>query len=305
VVFLRSDSFRRSVDAIQWKYVAEEGWPTEWFNTRWPHILEPEHEDLNLPPSAMYALSNWQECHLSQLFPWHYWHGIRSSRNLHSSQVLCLTLFGAFGRERLQFLEKALRDAGLLDTGEVILESEFEYEPENYFNEKENRRTSVDFAVRIGRKGQPGTRVYFEIKFLESGFGQCSRGHSGQCSGFPGLSVRDIPFHCLLTAEGISYWSKLPTLMDSGTCRVSCPVRGPFYQLMRNVLHLVEEGGRAFVVLSDTRAKYLDSEVLNFVRFLAPPYRKLVHQMAFQHISPYLRLADAAAATLLARKYGI
>lgn len=97
--------------------------------------------------------------------------------------------------------------------GEVIQEMEFEYNPENYFKEKETRRTSVDFVVKVGHEGQAGNRIYFEVKFLESNFGQCSRGSSGQCSGFPDHQGHDIPAYCLLTEEGIQYWSYLTELI--------------------------------------------------------------------------------------------
>lgn len=298
VVFSKQAEFQGFVDVIQRGYVTEAGWSAEWFMKRWPHILKSEYEHLNLPEASRLAVQDWERRHCSS-FPWHYWRGIRSGRNLHSSQVLGLTILGTFIRSDCKPLERVLLSAGLLKPGEEIQESDFEYEPPNSFNE--SQRTSVDFMVRVGRDGGTGSPIYFEVKFLEPNFGQCSR----KCTGLPDLAVKQVANQCLLTKEGIRYWEILPKLMDLGNTELGCPIQGPSYQLARNMLHLVQEGGRAFVVLSDARAKYLDNEVIRFVNFLAPKYRSLVCGMKFQQLVPYLGQADSSITELLARKYGI
>lgn len=71
------------------------------------------------------------------------------------------------------------------------------------------------------------------------------------------------------------------------------------------MLHLVQEDGRAFVILFDGRAEYLNGEILRFINFLAPFYRRFVFRLTFQQLVPHLTLADSDTARLLERKYGI
>jgi hypothetical protein len=63
--------------------------------------------------------------------------------------------------------------------------------------------------------------------------------------------------------------------------------------------------GRAFVVLSDVRAGYIDDELKRFTSSLLPEYRHLVRSMKLQDLVPYIREADRSVADLLAEKYGI
>lgn len=71
---------------VQRLYVAEKGWQREWLDARWPHILKPEREHLNLPLAAIRAVRDWEERHGSS-FPWHYWRGIRSTSQFRSSEA--------------------------------------------------------------------------------------------------------------------------------------------------------------------------------------------------------------------------
>jgi len=303
IEFSKPAEFQYFINAVQATYIAQEGWSSDCFVDPWQHILKSEKEYLNLPPVVLNTVQEWEQLHRLP-FPWHCWRGIRSSRNLHSSQVLGLTVLGAL-RSHPCFLKEALSFAGLLKPGEVIRASDFEYQPENVFHE--SRRTSVDFVVEIGQPGESASSIYFEVKFLETGFGKCSRKSTGLCDGLSGLSLEQIPSQCLLTKEGIRYWELLPELVDPGYATSGCPIQGPFYQLARNVLHLVkgERRGRAFIVLSDTRAKYIDREVARFIRLLNPRYRGLVVNMNFQQLLPYLSQIDNSLAQLLAAKYGL
>jgi len=300
-MFLKHGEFQNSIETIQRAYVSEEGWPTEWFVEPWPHVLVSEKEHLNLPQVARDIVQLWEERHGSS-FPWHYWRGIKSSRNLHSSQVLGLATLGALVSSGYRPLERALLSAQLLNPDEVVFEFDFEYEPPNFF--AEIRRTSVDFMVKVGQIKGLADPIYLEVKFLEAHFGSCSRRSNRICDGFPELSVQQISAACPLSKEGIRYWEFLPKIMNS-TEKLGCPIEGSFYQLARNMIHLLKDGGRHFVILADARAKYLKDEVINFKRFVSPEYRNLVSYMTFQQLVPYLNETNAGVAELLRRKYGI
>lgn len=301
-VFSKQNEFQTLVSEIQTKYVREKGWSSEWFLDTWPHITKPQYEHLNLSDAVKHTVEKWERRHEST-FPWHFWRGIRSSRNLHSSQVLGLTLLGAFTGNNIHILELILLSLGLLKRGEVVLESDFEYEPPNFFNE--SRRTAVDFMVKVGKVGEVGTPIYFEVKFLEASFGQCSRKSRGICNGLPEVAVNQLKDQCQLTKEGIRYWESVPEIVDLSIAQQGCGLQGPFYQLTRNILHLVHEKGRALIVLSDARTKYLDEEVIQFVYSLTPRYCGLVYRMKFQQLVPYLSQVDRSLVELMAIKYGI
>ena len=302
MTFSKQGEFQLLVDSIQRKYIAEMKWKPEWLETKWPHILKPEYEHLNLRKTTMHVIQDWEERHHSH-FPWHYSGQIRSSRNLHSSQVFGLTLFGALISNNIHILKQALVSTGLIEPGEEIQEYDFEYEPPNFFNEP--RRTSVDFMVKVGRNGEVAQTIYFEVKFLESTFGPCSRKSHHICSGFPQSPVREIPSECLLMKEGITYWEFIPEVMDFNTSQLGCPIGGYYYQLVRNIIHLIRESGRAFVILSDNRTKYLEDKITQFVNCIDPKYRNLVRTISIQQLVPYVEQADISVAELLAEKYGI
>jgi len=301
-IFSKPKEFKSLVTAIQTRYVRENGWSPEWFLETWPHITKPGYEHLNLPDTVKDTVSKWGRQHKST-FPWHFWRGIRSSRNLHSSQVLGLTLLGALGGNNTGVLEQLLGSLGVVKQDETILECDFEYEPPNFFNE--SRRTAVDFMIRVGKAGETGHPIYFEVKFLESSFGQCSRKSKGECKGLSGVSVRDLKDRCRVTKEGIRYWDAVPKVMDFGIDKQGCVLQGSFYQLTRNILHLVHEGGRRLIILSDARARYLDDELARFVDCLRMQYRDRVYHLKFQHLVPYLSKTDPSLVELLRKKYSI
>jgi hypothetical protein len=301
-IFSKQNDFQTLVREIQTKYVRENGWSPEWFLDTWPHITKPQYEHLNLSDTVKHTVEKWERQHES-IFPWHFWRGIRSSRNLHSSQVLGLTLLGAFTGNNTRILEQVLRSLGVLKQDETVLECDFEYEPPNFFNE--SRRTTVDFIVKVGKVGEKGTPIYFEVKFLEANFGQCSRKSKSICNRLPGVPMNQLKDQCQLTREDIHYWESIPEIMELGITKQGCELQGPFYQLTRNILHLVREKGRALIILSDARIKYLDEEVTQFVYSLRMRYRDLVCHMKFQQLVPCLSQVDRSLVELMARKYGI
>ena len=300
--FRKQSEFQTHIEIIQAAYVKNEGWPADWLSVHWPHIVNPDKEYLNLPPVVGQTVRNWEGCH-SCSFPWHHWHGIRSSRNLHSSQVLGLTLLGSFVGNRLDLMGQALLSAGLLEPGEVVHECDFEYKPRDIFHEPV--RTNVDCMLLVGNPGEVASPIYCEVKFLEVNFGRCSKRSRRLCNGFPQATISEVANQCPLTKQGIRYWDLLPEIIDQSTLRLGCPIQGPWYQLARNLLHLVREGGRGFIVLSDARASYIDEEVVRFIEFLAPRYRQLVHRIKFQQLAPYVGKVSRSIAVLLAEKYGI
>lgn len=302
ITFSKQSEFQLFIDSIQRDYVSKMKWRPEWSEAKRPHILKSEYEHLNLQKTTMHAIQDWEERHHSH-FPWHYSGEIRSSRNLHSSQVFGLTLFGALILNNRHFLKQALVSTVLSKPGEEIQEYDFEYEPPNFFNEP--RRTSVDFMVKVGRNGEVAQTIYFEVKFLESTFGPCSRKSHHICSGFPQFPLREIPSQCLLMKDGIRYWEFLPEIMAFDSSQLGCPIGGYYYQLVRNVIHLIKERGRAFVILSDNRTKYLDDQIKQFINHAAPKYQTLIRTIDVQQLVPYIYQADISAAELLAEKYGI
>jgi hypothetical protein len=295
--------FREAIEQIQSDYIKEEGWSDSCFTKPWKHILEPEHEHLNLPAVAMRSVDRWQQKH-GRPFPWHVWHDIRSSRNMHSSQVLTLTFFGALMGDSDSFspLESCLRRIGLMGGREKVLDTDFEYEPPNFFGEK--TRTSVDFSVEVGGR-ENRQRIHFEVKFLESTFGGCSTHAKGECDAFPGRGLDVIPKDCPLTSKGIRYWDALMPLLDQRSGERGCPIAGPSYQLARNLMHLITEGGRTFVVLIDGRALYLREEIRAFLEMLRKEFRPLVQPVGFQDLLPDVAYASPKTIPILMRKYGI
>jgi hypothetical protein len=159
--------------------------------------------------------------------------------------------------------------------------------------------------VKVGKVGQVGTPIYFEVKFLEASFGQCSRRSRGICNGLPEVAVNQLKDQCQLTKEGIRYWESVPEIMDLSIAKQGCWLQGPLYQLTRNILHLVHEQGRALIILSDARTKYLDEEAIQFVHSLTPRHCGLVYRMKFQQLVPYLSQAERSLVEVMAGKYGI
>jgi len=151
------------------------------------------------PPVVAQTVQDWEGRH-SCSFPWHSWRGINSSRNMHSSQVISLTLLGSFVNNHLDLLGSALLSAGLLEPGEVIQGFDFEYEPPDFFHEP--ARTNIDSVLFVGSPGKISSPIYFEVKFLEGNFGRCSKRSRRLCNGLPQATIREIANECHLLGRG-------------------------------------------------------------------------------------------------------
>ncbi len=170
--------------------------------------------------------------------------------NLKSSQVCCFnSLFPL--RQDLPLARSALADV-LPDVTEVEW-IEFEYtgpadvtawlgEPRT--GKRGSMRTSIDAAIRW-RSGTQEALTFCEWKYTEKNYGLCAGANSdrnpnpGRCAA-PNLSVTQYADGCYLRESlGRSYWS----LFDEAGIDVAalsdgtrCPLRGAFYQLMRQYL---------------------------------------------------------------------
>ena len=215
----KQSDFKSLIQTIQSRYIRENGWSSDWFLSKWPHITKLETEHLNLTEQTRRTVEDWENRHQAN-FPWHSWRGIRSSRNFHSSQVIALAVLGAFINSGRRYLKEALVSVGLMRESEEIQTFEFEYEPPNYFNEP--RRTSVDFMIGIENDVEKVTPIYFEVKFLEASFGSCSRRANGICNGLPDSHLDEVRSECQLTKEGIRYWDALDKLFSINSMKRGC-----------------------------------------------------------------------------------
>lgn len=93
-----------------------------------------------------------------------------SAHHLNSSQIMCYNFFRPQlnGNKEVKVpLIKLLRDIGVIfNENKISAKANFEYE-ENESKEP-NGKTNFDFFVKMG-----ATKVYFEIKYTENGFGFC------------------------------------------------------------------------------------------------------------------------------------
>ena len=161
-------------------------------------------------------------------------------RSFKSSQALAQSVFGAIGSfERLDLLDGVIAECGrpafLEDTRGASLVLEH-----NVCSLGEPRPTSVDVFLEARPR-----RVAVECKFMERGFGTCSRPRlrpsdsnyaERHCDGNYQLQ-RGRRERCALTEIGVRYWAYLPCLFEWAADHDLRPC--PFsetYQLARNAL---------------------------------------------------------------------
>lgn len=125
----------------------------------------------------------------------------------------------------------------------------FEYSDGGVFGER-GQATSFDVAI-IAPNDTPC--VLFEVKLSESNFGGCSVFMKGECDGRNPIGPK--PTHCRLTKLGRTYWEHVrkrdfheSTLFQGSICPFA-----NFYQFFREVLFVLQEDNRTFVLLYDER----------------------------------------------------
>lgn len=131
----------------------------------------------------------------------------------------------------------------------------FEYE--EMASKEPERKTNFDFFVKVGK-----TKIYFEIKYTENGFGSCDYddNHKNKFNDYYKGLMKD----CGIFNEDVINWNKI-------ICK--------YYQLIRNAINV---GENAFVVIiTDERNKSTNKQIELFGKQMliksSPYYRHLIY----------------------------
>lgn len=197
--------------------------------------VPPQPAWANVHPDALAHVRAW---------PPSRWHS--GSVQPHSSQALCVSVFGtlAHKRKRTAMLADIIATAGVADlvptAPRIVCEEVGRAALLNEFGAR-TTPTSVDvFATWTGGV------VAIESKFLEVGFGSCSQPSRGQCSGNfesgSDLKTKTAAPCRLMVWDGKrsprTYWDIARSLFRPEVVtppRQPCPFAGPSFQLMRNL----------------------------------------------------------------------
>lgn len=209
-------------------------WPRH--NVTREHILKIEKgqmkaiKDYNLLKSAMNLPFLLSENQLHQF-----------AHHLNSSQIMCYNFFRPQLGDNKQVKEpliKLLRDIGVFfnETYEYA-EAEFEYEDEK--SKEPYRKTNFDFFVKMGE-----TKVYFEIKYTENGFGTCEDDKKGEHRKKFNNYYKDEMKKCGIIKKSAINWNE--------TFR-------KYYQLVRNAIKV---GEKSFVVIITDERNFLTNKQL-------------------------------------------
>jgi hypothetical protein len=228
------------------------------------------------------------------------WHSPSSAR---SSQVFCISAFGSLrhlpdGQDILQaLLARHFPDVGLAGPWKLTLEC-----TDRQVLDESGRvtPTSVDVFCRSA-----SSAVCIESKFIADaleGFGSCGQ-FPEQCHGFfgPGSDKKtNTSANCRLEiAEGSrgarSYWRRGRAFFQDHVfveqrLGDACPLRGPSFQLMRNVLFAASSGATTWATLAIV-PKAASSVVLQ----QAATFRQQVLRSEYRTqlaVSPYEDLID-------------
>jgi len=244
------------------------------------------------------------------------------SKVIHSSQALCISVFGTIAEsaDRQQLTDAILASAGvtLAVSGKPTIECEKEGEWE-LLRERGGRNPTCPDAL-ITWPGQAVLTV--ESKFTEH-LGACSQPRSKQrqnkserpvktpaCNGVygPGSDLRPpyVLAPCRLTVaegrrEARRYWELAPRLFREESIRVGqdpCPFKNGCFQLMRNLSFAAALAERAppadagFVlayVAAEPSAKETERTFESFTSMLRDDVRKRVGAITYERIGEILR----------------
>lgn len=226
------------------------------------------------------------------------WHSPSSAR---SSQVFCISAFGSLrhlpdGQDILQaLLTRHFPDVGLTGPWKLALE----YSDRQVLDESGRvTPTSVDVFCRSA-----SSAVCIESKFVADaleGFGSCGQ-FPDQCYGFygPGSDKKTrTPANCRLeTADGSrgarSYWRRGRAFFQDDVFIAqrlgdACPLRGPSFQLMRNVLFAASSGAPAWATLAivpNIASSVVEEQAATFrQQVLRPEYRTHLAVSAYEDL---------------------
>ena len=181
------------------------------------------------------------------------------AHHLNSSQVMCYNFF----RPQLddnklvkEPLIKLLNDLGVIfDESNICAKADFEYEEPR--TEEPDRKTNFDFFVKMGE-----TKVYFEIKYTENGFGSCDydedpqNTHKAKFDKF----YKEQMERCGLFKKEASKWNKT-------FCN--------YYQLIRNAIRINDNS--FVVIISDARNRNTKNQFEHFKNDMLLSENHLIH----------------------------
>jgi hypothetical protein len=275
--------------------------------------VPPQAAWANVHPDALAHVREW---------PPSRWHS--GSVQPHSSQALCVSVFGtlAHKRKRTATLAEIIAKGGIADlvpgTPRIVCE---EVGQPTLLNELGTRTTptSVDvFATWAGGV------LAIESKFLEVGFGRCSQPGRGQCSGNfeSGSDLKaNTPAPCrLMVWDGKrsprTYWDISRSLFRPDVVtppRRPCPFAGPSFQLMRNLCFAAAAAQRrgggcrfgflvAYVEASPS-ATAVERELEEFKDLLLDDVRPRVGLISYEQIAAIVRThGEVDLADFIARR---
>ena len=238
-------------------------------------------------------------------FPWHNYRGNIDSDKLHSSQALCIDVFGTLGKSKNLNLicRKMAEDLNIPGDGPWEIKLEWK-EKDNLL--KERRPTQID-AVAIS----PQSIILFECKFTEN-LGSCSQtktvikgGNKGKtpCNGNYAQQINSAngkESFCALTGKGILYWKHIPKIFhfDCTTEYNPCPFRKNWFQLMRNLTMADAIPKKAAVIVlypehpkAQTKKWHDSAEYQEFCTKITKDAPKLVHY-SYQKFIEKLKYID-------------
>jgi len=168
----------------------------------------------------------------------------RFAHHLNSSQIMCYNFFRPQIDDDKQVKEpliKLLRDIGVT-FNEYHEESEADFEHEDKESKEPKRKTNFDFFIKNGN-----TKVYFEIKYTENGFGACDDDKKGEHQKKFNNYYKAEMEKCGIFKKGAIDWNE--------TFR-------KYYQLIRNAIKV---GEKSFVVIiTDERNRSTNKQLCDF-----------------------------------------
>jgi hypothetical protein len=251
------------------------------------------------------------------------WHS--DANSLHSSQVFCISAFGALRRFRNhdQIIAQVLSDS--FPSMKAVLAPvqwhiELEYERKELLGEYGTPQpTSIDVLLTSGE-----AVFCVESKFktdADKGFGPCGQASNGKCTGHygPGSDIeRATKAWCRLenwdkTRSPRLYWALgkaffRPEVFQQENFGKRCPFADSNYQLVRNFLFaaaLSERTGKPFfgvlTICPRTRAQRVEEQINAFRQMiLLPEYAERIAVTYYEQYITYLRQSGDGSADELA-----
>ena len=247
----RRVSFADRMKQHQIDWVQSGGLPSNLFESGRPWVLEKQHEVRNLYDPNWWSLLQGRA---------HRW-----ARSLNSSQCFAVNVFAPFAADEAMarsFLRQVVPAAAVRDDERVDVSFEVVLPQTRAWLGEKRQPTQVDVMFTTTFEGVPTGRLLVEVKFTETGPGECRGAVAGDKASNPDperclelVAIRKSPAtRCYLAeVEGRRYWEHIDAagspfdLAPMGPGE-PCPFRHGLYQVMRNqalaTAALAEEGLR-------------------------------------------------------------